>query len=205
MKGKHLIRIHIFHALSNMVSGYPELGVSAIEHLIGALNSLLLVDWPSSLKFGKTTFNIGTINGGAAANIVPGTPVYLPQFLTLASASALCSIRAAADLQEIIALLKKTIEAHDGVKMDIEVAVSPVALDSDVPGFEKIVVSYSTVQLNLDVANKQDVANLDGDFKRYLYGPGSITTAHGPNEFVQKSDLLEAVEGYKKLLLRALQ
>jgi acetylornithine deacetylase len=55
-------------------SGYPELGVSAIEHLIAALNSLLAIDWPSSPKFGKTTFNIGTINGGAAHNIVPGTP-----------------------------------------------------------------------------------------------------------------------------------
>jgi acetylornithine deacetylase len=54
-------------------SGYPELGVSAIENLIAVLNSLLAIDWPSSPKFGKTTFNIGTINGGVAANIVPGT------------------------------------------------------------------------------------------------------------------------------------
>jgi acetylornithine deacetylase/succinyl-diaminopimelate desuccinylase-like protein len=33
----------------------------------------------------------------------------------------------------------------------------------------------------------------------------SILTAHGPNEFVEKADLLEAVEGYKKLILRALK
>jgi acetylornithine deacetylase/succinyl-diaminopimelate desuccinylase-like protein len=59
---------------------------------------------------------------------------------------------------------------------------------------------------------------MHGDFKRYLYGPGryfpsdtlneadiSIVTAHGPNEFVEKEDLLEAVEGYKKLILRALK
>jgi acetylornithine deacetylase/succinyl-diaminopimelate desuccinylase-like protein len=58
-------------------------------------------------------------------------------------------------------------------------------------------------------------------FKRYLYGPGTyvtplyprreadfgyrILTAHGPNENVEKKDLLEAVEGYKKLILRALK
>jgi Peptidase dimerisation domain len=70
MKGKRLIRTPFF-CLSNE-SGYPELGVSAIEHLISCLNSLLEVDWPSSPKFGKTTFNIGTISGGAASNIVPG-------------------------------------------------------------------------------------------------------------------------------------
>ena len=61
-----------------MSSGYPELGVSAIEHLISCLNSLLKVDWPSSSKFGKTTFNIGTISGGAAANIVPGNETMVP-------------------------------------------------------------------------------------------------------------------------------
>lgn len=32
-----------------------------------------------------------------------------------------------------------------------------------------------------------------------------ILTAHGPNESVEKKDLLEAVEGYKKLILRALK
>ena len=33
----------------------------------------------------------------------------------------------------------------------------------------------------------------------------SITSAHGPNEHVTKADLLEAVEGYKKLILHALE
>jgi acetylornithine deacetylase/succinyl-diaminopimelate desuccinylase-like protein len=57
---------------------------------------------------------------------------------------------------------------------------------------------------------------LRGDFKRYLYGPGrsfsrlqllipSIHTAHAPDEFVEKADLLEAVEGYKKLILHGLK
>ena len=32
-----------------------------------------------------------------------------------------------------------------------------------------------------------------------------ILTAHGPNESVEKKDLLEAVEGYKRLILRALK
>jgi acetylornithine deacetylase len=64
-------------SLDLIYSGYPELGVSAIEHLISCLDSLLKVDWPSSSDFGKTTFNIGTISGGAAANIVPGRQVIL--------------------------------------------------------------------------------------------------------------------------------
>jgi len=51
----------------------------------------------------------------------------------------------AADLQETIALVKKTIEAHEGVKLEIQVALPPIALDSDVEGFDSIVVSYFTV------------------------------------------------------------
>jgi acetylornithine deacetylase len=48
------------------------------------------------------------------------------------------------------------------------------------------------------------VPNLHGNHKRYLYGPGSILVAHGDNEHVSKSDLVDAVAGYKKLVKEAL-
>lgn len=46
--------------------------------------------------------------------------------------------------------------------------------------------------------------NLHGNHKRYLYGPGSILVAHGDNEFVLKTDLIDAVGGYKKLVKEVL-
>jgi acetylornithine deacetylase len=137
----------------------------------------------------------------------------------VANATALLSIRVAADLDETIALVKSVVGNHEGVKLTIEVSLPPVPLDSDVGGFQTIVVSYFTVHPPYMFANVQDVPHLRGDFKRYLYGPGryyalersnfahasySITSAHGPNEHVAKADLLEAVEGYKKLILHAL-
>jgi acetylornithine deacetylase len=61
-------------------------------------------------------------------------------------------------------------------------------------GFEKIVVNYGT-----------DIPNLDGDHKRYLYGPGTILSAHSDHESVTREDLATAVEGYKKLVLAALK
>lgn len=60
-------------------------------------------------------------------------------------------------------------------------------------GFESMVVNYGT-----------DILHLDGDHKRYLYGPGSILLAHSDHEHLKISDLEEAVEGYKKLLLASL-
>jgi acetylornithine deacetylase len=51
-------------------SGYPETGKSAIEPLLDILQDLRKEAWPSN-EIGKTTMNIGTIKGGAAANVVP--------------------------------------------------------------------------------------------------------------------------------------
>lgn len=71
LKERRPIRTHLIGYVLTC-SGYPELGISAIERLLSCLNDLLATEWPSSPRFGKTTFNIGTIAGGAAANIVPG-------------------------------------------------------------------------------------------------------------------------------------
>lgn len=60
-------------------------------------------------------------------------------------------------------------------------------------GFESMVVNYGT-----------DILHLFGDHKRYLYGPGTILLAHSDHEHLKISDLEEAVEGYKNLLLASL-
>lgn len=60
-------------------------------------------------------------------------------------------------------------------------------------GFEQIVVNYGT-----------DIPNLEGDYVRYLYGPGSILVAHGDHEYVTVGDLEKAVEDYQKLILHTL-
>ena len=70
----------------------------------------------------------------------------------------------------------------------------PIHIDSDVEGFETIVVNYGT-----------DIPNLQGSHKRYLYGPGSILLAHSDHEHLNASHLLAAVEGYKRLVRSALK
>ena len=44
-----------------------------------------------------------------------------------------------------MALLKQTVDKHEGVKMTIDVSLPAVVLDADVEGFDTIVVSYFTV------------------------------------------------------------
>lgn len=60
-------------------------------------------------------------------------------------------------------------------------------------GFEKVTVNYGT-----------DIPGLAGNHTRYLYGPGNILVAHGARENLTVADLEDAVEGYKKLILHAL-
>ena len=49
-----------------------------------------------------------------------------------------------------------------------------------------------------------DVPNLEGSHKKYLYGPGSVFSAHTEDEHLTVEDLTRAVEDYKRLVLAAL-
>src|SRR5438309_11099213 len=52
-------------------SAYPELGESAIEKLLDALERLRQMKLPENPEIGPTTMNIGIIEGGRAPNVIP--------------------------------------------------------------------------------------------------------------------------------------
>ncbi|KAM0802827.1 hypothetical protein BDR22DRAFT_802482 [Usnea florida] len=166
-------------------SGYPWLGHNANHMLVPALNALQNLELPNSEKYGNTTLNIGQLSGGIAANVIAE------------EAEAKILIRIAAGSPETIKQLMS--EAVKAVNEDLELdfaegGYGPVDIDSDVDGFETEPVNYGT-----------DIPNLKGKHKRYLYGPGSILVAHSDHEHLRASDLLIAVEGYKRLVKSALK
>jgi acetylornithine deacetylase len=174
-------------------SGYPWLGLSANEVLVQALAKLLELEakLPGSEMLGKSTLNIGRIEGGVAANVVAQ------------DALARVAIRLAGGTPEEIEdmifdalreLREKT--EYNGGLLDIEIIgrpYGPIMLDADVDGFKKISVNYGT-----------DIPNLDGDHKKYLYGPGSILVAHSDHENIRVADLEGAVKDYQRLILATL-
>ncbi|KAJ5257254.1 carboxypeptidase [Penicillium angulare] len=182
-------------------SGYPWLGYSAVS---GILPALARVDklgeipvsdggLPTSSKYGRTTLNIGTVQGGVANNVVP------------AEARADVAVRLAAGTPEEAREIVVRAVAEAAKEVDAEVVVDfsnhlesygPQDLDTDVPGFDIVPVNYGTDVPNLSVR--------DG-VKRYLYGPGSIFVAHGDNEALTVRNLNDAVEGFKKLIDAALE
>ncbi|MCH8871591.1 peptidase dimerization domain-containing protein, partial [candidate division KSB1 bacterium] len=52
-------------------SSFPEMGESAIEKLLNALQNIREIDFGEDEILGKSTLNIGTIEGGTAFNVVP--------------------------------------------------------------------------------------------------------------------------------------
>jgi len=165
-------------------SGYPELGKNANSMLIPALNALLRMELPWNEKYGNTTLNIGRMEGGVAPNVIAE------------EAYANIAIRIADGEPEVIEKIILDTLNTVGQELDVKFngGYGPVYIDSDVPGFEKIVVNYGT-----------DIPNLKGDHKRYLYGPGTILMAHSDHEHLKIQDLKAAVKGYKALIEYALK
>lgn len=179
-KGIFLASIHVKGFAAH--SGYPDIGVDADKILIDIMHELEHYQWPTSIELNQTNLNIGLMNGGPAANVI--------------SPSAHCRIlmRTAVGVDQIepvvTEIVNKYVDKSLGIEFIIEGAADPVHLDTDIEGFETYIASYAT-----------DIPNMtQRGFKRYLYGPGSILVAHGDNEFVLASDLLDSVEGYKALI-----
>ncbi|KAG7196247.1 uncharacterized protein KQ657_000260 [Scheffersomyces spartinae] len=163
-------------------SGYPQLGVSATEFLVPLLNDILQLQLPHSTLLGPSTINIGRIEAGVAANVIP------------AKGFAQVSIRVATDYDKVVESVKELVKDRQHITFKEYQGVRPQYLDYKVPGFDSIILAYST-----------DVPNLTLPLShRFLYGPGSIFVAHGDHEYVENQDLLDAIDGYTRLIDHAL-
>ncbi|KAL4776256.1 putative carboxypeptidase [Aspergillus nidulans var. acristatus] len=203
---KGMLSFHVHVTGKSSHSGYPWLGESALSTILPALSVIdklgdIPVEkggLPSSEKYGRTTVNIGRVEAGVAANVVP------------AAADADVAVRLAAGTPEeamdivLAAVANATgnnphvvVEFAEGPNGGVG-GYAPQDLDTDVPGFEITTVNYGTDVPNLKVYEENDV-------KRYLYGPGSIHVAHGDHESITVAQLEEAVKGYKKLINAALE
>jgi acetylornithine deacetylase len=161
-------------------SAYPELGESAIEKLLDALERVRRIRLPHDPLLGHSTLNIGIIQGGQAPNVIPDH----------ASAELFIRLVDSGDStrQEIAAAVEGLAEAR-------EILCLPALHLGSLEGFETTVVSFTT-----DIPAFGDAWG-----KPLLLGPGTIHLAHTAEERVRKSELLEAVEMYKKIARQLLQ
>lgn len=161
-------------------SAYPHLGESAIEKLLDALEKIRRIPMPSDSILGASTLNIGTIQGGRAPNVIPDHARAEVFFRLVDSGDGIRSAVANAS--------KGLVEAN-------EVLYIPAVHLGSVSGLETTVVSYTT-----------DIPAFDGRWGQpFLFGPGSIHFAHTDQERIPKTELLEAIGIYQKLVRQLLQ
>jgi acetylornithine deacetylase len=105
-------------------SGYPELGRNAIAMIVPALDELLKAKLPWSEKYGNTTLNFGTIEGGVAPNVIAE------------EARAAVSIRIADGEPDVVEKVLFDAIQKAGQELDVKFipGYGPIHIDSDVPG-----------------------------------------------------------------------
>ena len=158
-------------------SAYPELGESAIDKLLNALERIRRIALPVDDLLGPCTMNIGLIGGGRAPNVVPD------------KAEAEILIRVVGDVTE---LRKQIAEAAAPDAEAREILLIPAIHLVAVDGFETTVVAYTT-----------DIPAFGDNWGQpLLIGPGTIHVAHTAEERVAKAQLLEAVNLYSDLVER---
>ncbi|HEX4074619.1 MAG TPA: M20/M25/M40 family metallo-hydrolase [Candidatus Acidoferrales bacterium] len=158
-------------------SAYPELGESAIEKLLDALDAIRRVPLPQDPLLGRSTMNIGTISGGRAPNVIAD----------LAKAEIL--VRLVGDP----ALIRERFARAVGARAELKevLCIAPIRFRA-VDGLPTTVVSFTT---DVPVFGKTWGEPL-------LLGPGSIHVAHTENERIAKRELSEAVEMYADVVRR---
>jgi acetylornithine deacetylase len=155
-------------------SAYPHLGASAIEPLVQLLPRLRELELPHDPVLGETTFNIGTIRGGTAANIIAG------------NAEAEIMFRLVSDVEP----LKHQLEEWASGVAELEWGSHiPPQYFHTVEGFDVAPVAYTS-----------DIPLLSNWGRPLLFGPGSIAVAHTPDEHVGVDELQASVDTYERLV-----
>jgi len=170
---KGALRVEVIAAGRMAHSAYPELGESAIDKLLQVLRRLQAMKLPVEEGIGPTTLNIGVIEGGRAPNVIPD----------YARAQLLYRLVGPAK-----ALRQQIAQAAEGLATVKFVLETPFVRLRSLDGLPTMVAAFTT-----------DIPGLTNWGEPLLIGPGSIHVAHTGGEYVEKTQLTEAVDLYAKI------
>jgi len=157
-------------------SAYPELGESAIDKLVEALHRLHAMKLPQNAEAGRCTKNVGSIQGGRAPNVISDFAKADLFYRLVGPTNALRN--------EITETVGKLAE----VRFTRE---TPYLRLRTLDGLPTMVAAFTT-----------DIPSLPNWGEPLLLGPGSIHVAHTEDEFVEKAQLVQAVEIYYSMALK---
>lgn len=157
-------------------SAYPELGESAIDKLLEALNRLRAMQLPAVDGIGPTTLNIGVIEGGRAPNVIADR------------AQAQLLYRMVGPSQVLRRQIVEAVGSLTHVEFTLEI---PFVRLRTLDGLPTMVAAFTT-----------DIPALSNWGQPLLFGPGSIHVAHTEGEYVEKKQLSDAIDLYCSIAKR---
>ena len=173
LASKGTLRVELIAQGKMAHSAYPELGDSAIDKLIEALHRLKKMHLPFNEEIGPSTMNIGVVEGGRAPNVIAD------------HARAQILIRLVGPSDDIRRNIVDGVRGLVKVEFPLEI---PYKKLRSVPGLPTMIASFTT-----------DIPQLSNWGEPMLLGPGSIHVAHTENEFIDKEQLMQAVDIYTQV------
>ncbi len=171
-KGTKSFDLHFSGAACH--SGYPEHGRSAVEMFVDMMNTLRAEQFGSDPLLGETTWNVGLLHSDNPQNILsPALDCRIYFRTTFASDARVCEL-----MQSF---------ANENISVNARGGDSPAEYLT-LPGFRTKAVAFGS-----------DAPHLSGFKYKMICGPGSIMTAHRPDECVRINDLQEAIENYVRI------
>jgi len=181
----------------------PELGINTI--LPAAAFCLELAAVAEGFKEqegrGRTSLNIGQINGGWQVNIVPDTT-------RVRIDSRVVSDAEKGMVLDLVKRLGENAATHVGARFSYKTYnyKPPIVSDASNPyvrGFLAAVAGSDQALYNVEIAPySTDAVEIIPriDVPLVIYGPGSIAQAHQPDEYLELSSLFEALDVFTRFL-----
>ncbi len=176
LASKGTLRVEVTATGRMAHSAYPELGESAIDKLIAALARLRAMPLPSNPQVGPCTLNIGLMEGGRAPNVIPDY------------AHADLNYRLVGPSDDLRKQILTTAGNDVQVTFPLEL---PFQRLRAIDGLPTMIAAFTT-----------DIPRLTNWGEPLLIGPGSIHVAHTDIEYIEKQQLVEAIELYCQIAKR---
>lgn len=188
-------------------SSLPHKGVNAITYAMKLIAKIEEFNQRCAARPQKdsdfdppfTTFNVGTIHGGVATNATAGQCTFGWEFRPMPGdngAAMIEELRRYAD-DELVPEMRKT---HAGAGIEIIIDAPVPALDNHNAGPAAAFVSAITGQNSEQVVSFGTDAGYfsDDGYSAVVFGPGSITRAHRPDEYITEGELAQGLDFLRK-------
>lgn len=183
-------------------SSKPQLGISAIKMLNGALNELFILEenlkkeilMKEHFSHPYIVMNVGMIAGGNAVNIIPDKASFLLGIRTIPGCSEALIFEQVKD-----AIIKNNQNLVDNISITLQAQAAYLLNDTRTSLDQVFADLKITDGLAADFAT--DAGNIAKvGINCYIFGPGSIDRAHIANEWINKNDLVRYGEVLKQVI-----